>query len=111
MIEKFLNLIPESNENGCRLWLRAKSYNGYGVYNSGIKLYGKIERRVHRIIWVIFNGPIPKNLVILHSCDERSCCELSHLRLGTQKENICESVNKGRHSSIICNPMKKESRH
>lgn len=99
--------LPEPNENGCRLWARAKSHNGYGLYNDGIKLFDKVERRVHRIVWTLHNGPIPKGLIILHSCDERSCCEISHLKLGTQQENIQDSVKKMRHSSVVCNPMKK----
>jgi len=39
---------------------------------------------------------IPDNCVIMHKCDNKRCIRVSHLLLGTQKDNIQDKVNKGR---------------
>jgi hypothetical protein len=41
-------------------------------------------------------GPVPKNLYVLHHCDERSCCNPEHLYVGTQKDNMRDMVARGR---------------
>ncbi len=42
----------------------------------------------HVFAWVLEHGPIPSGLEICHSCDVPDCCEVSHMRLGTRKENM-----------------------
>lgn len=37
-------------------------------------------------------GPIPKGLLIRHLCHNKKCVNPSHLRQGTQKENMQDSV-------------------
>lgn len=36
----------------------------------------------------------------MHLCDNRACIEPSHLKLGTQKENIADMFNKGRNRML-----------
>lgn len=67
---------------------------GYGE----ISVDGK-RIRVHRLMYVIEHGSIPEGLNILHSCDNPPCFNPAHLRAGTQKENIVESVLKDRHGT------------
>lgn len=55
-----------------------------------------MPRYVHRVAWELANGPIPDGMVIMHRCDNPPCVELSHLVLGTQKENIADKYAKGR---------------
>lgn len=42
------------------------------------------------------HGVIPLGLCVLHLCDCCLCVRPGHLRLGTQRENIDDMVNKGR---------------
>jgi len=42
----------------------------------------------HRASYTLQVGPIPAGLNILHSCNNRRCVEITHLRAGTQKENM-----------------------
>ena len=42
--------------------------------------------------WIIKN----KNKVIMHKCDNTSCINPSHLKIGTQIDNIQDRVKKGR---------------
>lgn len=42
------------------------------------------------------DGPCPPGMQVLHSCDERDCCNPQHLRWGTQGENNREAWSRGR---------------
>lgn len=54
-------------------------------------------RRTHRIAFALINGPITSEQMLLHSCDNRACCNPDHLRIGTQYENIQDMISRGRH--------------
>ncbi len=62
--------------------------------------YGKIgHTTTHRVAWRSLNGPIPDGLFVLHSCDNKICCNPAHLRLGTAKDNAADRDSRGRHHS------------
>lgn len=53
-------------------------------------------------------GAIPRGFVVMHECDNRACCRIDHLRLGTQLENIADRNAKGRQargSKIGCSKL------
>jgi hypothetical protein len=77
----------------CWLWTAGTRPDGYGVMGLGSRK-DKIGR-VHRISWEIYRGPIPKNRFVLHKCENRRCVRPSHLKLGTQKQNIADSLRTG----------------
>jgi hypothetical protein len=76
---------------GCHLWKRCKNPDGYGQITYQGKLW-----KAHRLIWVLSNGSIEDNMHILHTCDNPSCCNIKHLKLGTHKDNMLDMFNKGR---------------
>lgn len=58
-----------------------------------------------RVAWEIANGKeLRDEECVLHSCDNGSCVNPEHLRVGTQVENMLEAVAKGRvpRSLTIC---------
>ncbi len=64
---------------------------GYGRFCAGRWHY-----RAHRISWEIFHGkPVPKDLVICHSCDNKRCVNPEHLRADTQAFNNHEAIERG----------------
>lgn len=79
------------NENGCLIYSLSINSSGYGSV-----WYGNTKTGVHRAIWMMQNGKIPKGMVIAHRCDSKKCCEISHLFLATQKENQQDCIMKGR---------------
>jgi len=67
----------------------------------------------HRASWIIHRGLIG-GFNVLHKCDTPSCVNPDHLFLGSQAENVMDSVRKGRHKNpVMCgdaNPMSAASR-
>lgn len=81
--------------NGCWLWQGFIHESGYGARN-----YRGRNIRVHRMMYMLCVGPIPKGLDVCHTCDVRHCVNPAHLWVGTRKDNMADCVEKGRHDSM-----------
>ena len=56
----------------------------------------------HRAAWMIFRGPIPLGLHVLHRCDNALCVNYeTHLFLGTHQDNMNDKVRKGRQVNVF----------
>ena len=77
--------------SGCHEWQAYTNANGYGV----VRLFGK-TMLAHRAIWETVNGDIPKGLFVCHHCDNPKCCNVDHLFLGTNIDNVDDSKRKNR---------------
>lgn len=78
--------------NGERCW----EWEGARDPRYGLVRVGNNTEKAHRVAWVIANGEIPDNLHVLHHCDNPPCVRVSHLFLGTQKDNAQDREMKGR---------------
>lgn len=92
--------VDKRGPDECWPWLWFKNENGYGRTEINGKMY-----YAHRIVFDLINPGIialsaPKstdeNGFILHSCDNPSCCNPAHLRVGTHAENMADKVRRGR---------------
>ena len=91
MKDKILNNVVVS-ESGCWEWQLSGIPNGYGrVYHSGNR------ELAHRYSYRAFHGEIPEGCVVMHSCDNRKCCNPEHLSAGSPSSNMLDMVTKGRH--------------
>ncbi len=77
-------------ENGCWIF-KSTNHLGYGRF-----WFNKREQVAHRVTWQIYKGEIPEGLLVLHKCDNPSCCNPEHMFLGTQKDNIQDAIKKER---------------
>lgn len=82
-----------NEKTGCIEWQGNKNRGGYGKITHKYKTH-----LTHRVAWEVTYGPIPKGLMVLHKCDNRPCVNPKHLKLGTQKDNIDDCVQKGRNA-------------
>jgi hypothetical protein len=89
--ERFWEKVDRSSgPNSCWPWTAAMGTTGYGNFRCP---YG---HKAHRIAYFLANGPIPKGKWVLHTCDNRKCCNPAHLFLGTAKDNTQDMIKKGR---------------
>ena len=49
----------------------------------------------HRISWELHNGPITEGMNVNHKCNVAHCVNPEHLYVGTQKQNVRDSINAG----------------
>ena len=89
-----------ADPDGCWLWTASRHPAGYGQFRAGGR-----ARQAHRVILVLTGTLVPDDAVVRHVCDNPPCVNPSHLRVGTQSDNILDSYDKGRSSRVgVLNP-------
>lgn len=87
----FWGKVDISGSNDCWEWNGARNTKGYGNVRIDKKYL-----KAHRVAWELENFKIPEGYVILHLCDNTSCCNPSHLALGSKKANVQDMILKKR---------------
>ena len=88
--ERFLECVHVGSQKDCWEWKKPRK-NGYGRF----RLMGRVEG-AHRASWILHKGPIPPGIFVCHHCDNPPCVNPKHLFLGTSKDNVQDSLKKGR---------------
>lgn len=104
--DRFWSRVDKSGgSESCWIWTGSVTSAGYGAISgklNGKEIEGKTQNLlVHRVSWIMANGPIPvgagsHGTVVMHKCDNRLCVNPAHLMLGTQRQNLRDMGNKGR---------------
>lgn len=95
-IERFWSKVDKSDDTDvCWNWKACKLRDGYGQFGIREKSYHS-----NRFAWEVTYGNIPEGLCVCHKCDNTSCCNPSHLFLGTKKDNSDDMIRKGRRASF-----------
>jgi hypothetical protein len=81
--------------SGCWLWTAGTTKNPTHKYGTFFIGGGNVP--AHRVSWTLHRGKIPDEMKVLHKCDTPLCVNPDHLFLGTQLENVMDSVRKRRH--------------
>jgi hypothetical protein len=84
----------------CWEWIGGGLPKGYGQIRVRHNSY-----QSHRFSYSITHGNIPKDLQVLHMCDNPPCCNPWHLFLGTNLDNRQDMVDKVRQARGSLNGM------
>jgi len=76
----------EVDGDGCWLWTRSRSRDGYGWAS----LHDKTHQ-AHRLVYRLLVGEPPTGMILDHICRVRHCVNPSHLEPVTPRENIKRS--------------------
>jgi hypothetical protein len=92
---RFWPKVKKGEPNECWEWQAAIGTRGYGQF-----AFLGANRRTHRVTWILEYGFIPDQLHVLHTCDNRRCCNPSHLFLGTNLDNVADRCAKNRSADM-----------
>jgi hypothetical protein len=90
-------------EGECLIWQSPPRKDGYGQIWGDPPKTGSARARnlgAHRAAYEVWVGPIPKGMLVLHSCDNRLCINPKHLSLGTHADNMAQMVARGRQDQV-----------
>lgn len=90
------------DEHGCWIWTGSaflkRKYAAHRYGHTAMKINGIWRTRTtHRAMWYALYGWPKKPLCVCHKCDVPLCCNPKHLFLGTHRDNMQDSKQKGRH--------------
>lgn len=91
--QRFWSKVEIRDTDQCWHWTAARTPDGYGSF--GIRRLQHTTIPAHRLAWLLVHGPIAENLFVCHACDVPSCCNPSHLFLGTVRDNALDASKKG----------------
>ena len=81
-----------TTDSGCKEWSGCRYTQGYGV----VRIAGK-NVKAHRIYLEHSLGrQLGVGMYALHSCNNPPCCNLGHLREGTNQDNVDDKLRSNR---------------
>ncbi len=93
--ERFWDNVGDKGKSGCWLWKGRPNLHGYGRFS-----FRGYSHKAHRVAYYLANGRINDNLMVLHNCDVRLCCNPAHLYQGDAKQNTHDALRRGRHTRM-----------
>ena len=85
--ERFWRLVKKTDK--CWWWIGAH-HKRYGTFWDG----SKYSRATH-VVWRLTHGQkLPLGTMLLHSCDNPSCVNPSHLRIGNKADNMNDYISR-----------------
>ena len=90
-MKRFWDKVNIGTHSECWEWKGSIDREGYGRFRNNKKIVS-----AHRMAYILALGLIPEGLCACHHCDNRKCCNPTHLFTGTNIDNIKDRVRKSR---------------
>ncbi len=95
--ERFWRHVDKSGgPDACWVWQGAMFKKGYGCFAKDYLGRKSTMISAHRMAYELTHGPIPKNVLACHRCDNPPCCNPAHIFLGTPRQNTLDALVKRR---------------
>lgn len=94
MRDRFFEKVDKSDS--CWVWTGAVNRAGYGRF-----CVDGVNKLAHRVSWEIEHGVLTGGQHVLHKCDNPPCVNPKHLFLGTNRDNVTDKMEKGRHHGLL----------
>jgi hypothetical protein len=92
LVARFWAKVDVRRVGECWPWRAARNEHSYGVF----RVAGRNVKAHRQAMEISADITLTPDQVVLHSCDNPSCCNPAHLVLGSQEDNIADMVAKGR---------------
>lgn len=89
-VKRFWSKVDRIAPDSCWIWTAYIGPRGYGC----LAWKSRPATRAHRVAYEITFGPIPKGMIIMHTCDNKKCVNPAHLTVGTQLDNMRDAAIK-----------------
>jgi hypothetical protein len=93
--DRFFSRVGRKLASGCILWAGPTEEDGYGRLYGGDEFGGRTVG-AHRVSYFLCVSVVPKGVGVLHTCDNPTCVNPTHLFLGTNTDNVADKTAKGR---------------
>lgn len=87
LIDRFEAKFVKGAKDECWIWQASDNGAGYGM------IWDQNRKRrllATRVSYELYTGPLTDADLVLHSCDNPSCVNPNHLRIGTYKQNVAD---------------------
>lgn len=83
----------------CWIWTGHKAHAGHGQYSVWFKdPECRFNFKAHRLVWMLLRNSSPQGF-LCHRCDVPACVNPDHVYEGTQKDNMRDRDERGRHAN------------
>lgn len=90
-VARFWRKVKIASRDECWPWTASKFSYGHGCFGIKTQIF-----KASRIAYYLATGIDPGSFMVLHSCDNPSCCNAAHLTKGTTQQNTVDRVCRGR---------------
>lgn len=87
---RFWSKVDRKSAGECWPWIGRRDKDGYGRL-----MVNKRSIGAHRVSYRLAFGEIPDGLQVRHDCDNPRCVNPDHLLIGTNQDNVYDSLLRG----------------